>query len=343
MERSRENDNLIKSLIGKGETKEALALLVQLSENRKLKKKEVLTLKAKFERLSDQFNIGIIEHTEFDKEINKVNYGIMQLEETIGNITVSPRKFNLLYLLPILLLLIGVLYFVRPGLQKYELHLYQLSASESDSKSYNESALKHLISELNSQIATFEIILYPGRMTVNLIDFMEENYSKVIEMVDELHDDPITEQEVVAVLVDFPLNSDNMSNFFSLTGPKYAALSVWGLQAEGFASGNYDSFILRYIVTELVRITVLNRLLAVEETYLMHPEDQFKGCLFDFMRDKTEIVNSIESVKFCPEHKEVIKKKLGIKVLNEYEEVIQFNWIDDEVKAFLSRQYDITI
>lgn len=334
-----EKMNSLKSLISNGNTKAALVTLIELTNKENKLNKEALILKAKFEEISKQHSIGIADNQEYNQGINKINYGILEIEELLS--TKKKPKRILVYAFTIVLvmlmgILLGFLYLRKPN--RYNIHIYQLSHKEN----YNEKALKHLISEFNAIFEYTQIIFHNTQLnSVKNNDYGEENYSVILNEIQKVHKSKNNEHETVVVLIDFSLNTKNWSNLFAVMGLDYSVLSTWGLQSEHFSSENYDSFILRYILLELINISASNRLTIKGDKGKVHSSEQFRGCLLDFMKDKTEIIHSIDNPKFCLEHELIFKESLGRKIFNEYDKMIKSDWINEDTKEVIERRYKI--
>lgn len=342
----------LRDLLENGKTKDALRVLLEVARSNKKFNNEVILLNSRFERAKSQFHLGVITESEYNKEINKINLAVLNFIDEIPTrnereIGVNKKKRNVIILI-VTILLVAIMFFWANhnndnNNSKIDFQVYQITSKIDSTANFNDLAFKYLISELNERFKYFEIIIQEPR-EVNYEDMItsKENFSIIVSELNKIHPDQI-ENEVVIAMIDFPLNSDRYSNLFSNTRSDYSVFSIWGLSLKDFEPKNYDSFILRYMLIEIFRVGINNQLLKKNQTNTMHESGRFKGCIFDFMENKLEIINSINSAKLCDDHEEMIRENLGDEKFEELKNIISFNWIDDEIQTFMKNRYSISI
>lgn len=333
---------LIRNFIGEGNTSKALETIENSSLSRK-ELKRFYIIKSRFSNLKNQYNLGITSERDFNLELNKINLSILEFVETYN---ANPKiiieyKRKYLKISIILLFVIGLAtflflyYFKNEKKDNFYIHLYQF-IEPIEKSNYNELALKFVIAQLNSKITNFEIIIHDSE-TVDSENLSDKNYDDIFRLLNQKHSS-VRENEGIAALVNFRL----YSNYFSVTNSRFTVFSIWGLDSEGFEIKNFNSFILKFVSLEIIRTSTIMQLRQAGVTQIVHSTNESRGCLFDYMYDKREIINSLDIPNFCTEHEKMINEKLGFEKMKLLQELISYKWLNEpHTKNTLLNRFNI--
>jgi Effector-associated domain 11 len=317
---------LVRNFIGEGNTLKALEMIEGSSLSRK-ERKQFYVIKSRFSNLKNQYNLGIITERDFNQELNKINLSILEFVDTCD---VTPRnsieykqKYFIISIITLLVIGIGIfLFFKNEQKDSFYIHLYQF-VEPNEKSNYDELALKFVIAQLNSKIKDFEIIIHDSE-TINSEKLSDKNYDDIFRLLNQKHQF-VRKNEGIAALVNFRL----YSNYFSVTNSKFTVFSIWGLDSEEFEIKNFNSFILKFVSLEIIRTSTIMQLRQAGIAQIIHFTNESRGCLFDYMYDKREIINSLDIPNFCAEHEKMINEKLGLEKMKLLQELISYKWLDE--------------
>lgn len=208
------------------------------------------------------------------------------------------------------------------------IYLYQL-----DSMNYNSVKLTNYIGQINSHQNHFFYILQDeidGFFPKGNIDTLGVQAFKVAstlrQVVNSNKEITLAKQDVAIAIVPYWLNEDLTHKwlFFSISPdtvhPQYSAISTRDWEFKEFQEISAYKYLIH---TSMV--VALCGSGGDENPIILHEKGQARGCIFDYMGERLEIVPAVSNPVICQAHQAVIKEYFGSAYLRDALDILNMS------------------
>jgi len=201
---------------------------------------------------------------------------------------------------------------------KNQLNNIQVAIHQFGNLNYSSLALKYIFGEVNKQCNIFNFKVFDEKsVPATYEDDSKKNYDSIFNLI-SIH--PQNKANNISLgFVPYRL----YKNIFSITTRKSSVISTIDIDSKEF-NPNYDPLMLyKYII-----LFSIKNALSVTYDLKIHNPGVSHTCIFDYKRQKQEIINNIYNSFICEDHKRKIIAKCGQKALDEAMQILSFKWMD---------------